>query len=225
MKKYFATILVVSTVLLSYGQINFRTGDPQFERELNVLNAKAKTDLEAFKQTIVKQHEIGIQQVENVLSKVSEPVEALLAFRLATITKTPINQVITTYSVNRDKGWGKMAQEMGIKPGSPEFHALKNGKKQGLSGGFTIGKDQSIVQYNKKHPSKPIKINGHGNPKHVVKNQVKSDKGNPQKNSSHGNPGSKGNGNVSHGNSGNKGNGNASHGNSKSGGSNGKGRK
>lgn len=35
--------------------------------------------------------------------------------------------VYQVYQPNRKKGWGVIAKELGIKPGSPEFHALKRG--------------------------------------------------------------------------------------------------
>jgi hypothetical protein len=31
------------------------------------------------------------------------------------------------YKQSKGKGWGVIAKELGIKPGSPEFHALKRG--------------------------------------------------------------------------------------------------
>jgi hypothetical protein len=35
--------------------------------------------------------------------------------------------VVDVYKKNRGKGWGVIAKSLGIKPGSPEFHALKRG--------------------------------------------------------------------------------------------------
>ena len=35
--------------------------------------------------------------------------------------------VKNTYQAHKGKGWGVIAKELGIKPGSREFHALKNG--------------------------------------------------------------------------------------------------
>lgn len=130
MKKYIAALVVVSTTIFSsIAQIDFRTGSPEFEKELNTLNKEAKGDLTSFKRTLEEQHHVGIQQIDNILSKVTEPVEALLALRIHSITEAPIDRVMQSYSANKNKGWGKIAQDLGIKPGSPEFHALKNGSK------------------------------------------------------------------------------------------------
>jgi hypothetical protein len=35
--------------------------------------------------------------------------------------------VMATYESHKGKGWGVIAKELGIKPGSAEFHALKRG--------------------------------------------------------------------------------------------------
>jgi hypothetical protein len=49
-----------------------------------------------------------------------------LILELAKILKKPVDDVFTVYKSNRGKGWGAISKELGIKPGSPEFHALKN---------------------------------------------------------------------------------------------------
>ena len=35
--------------------------------------------------------------------------------------------VLSKYRVKKSKGWGALAKSLGIKPGSREFHALKQG--------------------------------------------------------------------------------------------------
>lgn len=216
MKKYIATLVVAAATLTSYAQINFRTGSPELEKELNTINKDAKGDIGGFKQQLEELHHVGIRQIDGLLAKVKEPAEALLALRIHSITNTPLDRIMQSYSTNRDQGWGKIAKDMGIKPGSPEFHALKNGKKSGLSGGFTIGKDQSVIKYNKKHPDSPIRIDLPGYPIGVSKSNGNgnSGKGKPQGNSANGKQGG-GNGNASHGNSNAKGGGNVIQGNTK----------
>ena len=43
------------------------------------------------------------------------------------MTGLHFDQVFKIYNANKGKGWGVIAKELGIKPGSPEFHALKQG--------------------------------------------------------------------------------------------------
>jgi hypothetical protein len=39
----------------------------------------------------------------------------------------PPEYVAERYKSGKGKGWGALAKSLGIKPGSKEFHALKNG--------------------------------------------------------------------------------------------------
>jgi hypothetical protein len=50
-----------------------------------------------------------------------------MVFQLGRMSNKPPDTVLHTYQTSRDKGWGAIAKELGIKPGSPEFHALKSG--------------------------------------------------------------------------------------------------
>ncbi len=51
----------------------------------------------------------------------------LQCFQLGYMTRTPYEKVVQVYQGDRGKGWGVIAKSLGIKPGSPEFHALKRG--------------------------------------------------------------------------------------------------
>jgi hypothetical protein len=48
-----------------------------------------------------------------------------------------LDELLTVYSKHKSNGWGVIAKQLGIKPGSAEFHQLKNrartnqGKGQG----------------------------------------------------------------------------------------------
>jgi len=49
-----------------------------------------------------------------------------LTLEIAKITKKSVNQVVEAYQNNREKGWGTIAKELGIVPGSDEFNQLKD---------------------------------------------------------------------------------------------------
>jgi hypothetical protein len=49
-----------------------------------------------------------------------------MALETSRITKKPIDEVIVVYQANKEKGWGAIAKELGIKPGSAEFKAMKS---------------------------------------------------------------------------------------------------
>ncbi|MEY3235969.1 MAG: hypothetical protein RI883_70 [Bacteroidota bacterium] len=133
MKILFTTLLIVSS-FATIGQISFKTGDATLETELNVVNKDALADLATFKKNLSIDFGVTMEKVETLLKSMI-PAEALLAVKIASITKQPVEKVIESYKVNKDKGWGAIAKDMGIKPGSPEFHALKGNKSKGANSG------------------------------------------------------------------------------------------
>ena len=50
-----------------------------------------------------------------------------MACSIASIIGRPCRYVVDAYDRDRGQGWGNIAKQMGIKPGSPEFHRLKQG--------------------------------------------------------------------------------------------------
>ena len=53
--------------------------------------------------------------------------DAFMIFQLGQISGRAPERVLEVYRNSRSKGWGNMAKRLGIKPGSAEFNALKNG--------------------------------------------------------------------------------------------------
>lgn len=130
-KYYLLALSFVFTTSLSFSQILFKTGDASLEAELNVLNDEAKKDLSSFKSKIVSDCGLTKEKVENLLDKSLEPAEIILSGRIADITGNSVEDVVKSYESNKDKGWGQVAKDLGIKPGSAEFHALKGKSNKG----------------------------------------------------------------------------------------------
>lgn len=144
-------ILVVMLMSsLGFAQINFKTGDASLEAELNVVNTEAKSDLGAFKDKLSVEFGLASTKVDKLLD-IMEPAEILLSGRMKELLGIEIDIVVDSYQKNRDKGWGAIAKDLGIKPGSPEFHALKGKSKNpnsmnkgnGNSNGKGKGKSKS----------------------------------------------------------------------------------
>lgn len=68
------------------------------------------------------------ERVEYYYKQVDKPADVYMIFRLSEVTKRPPEQVFEVYKKNRGKGWGVIAMELGVKPGSNEFHLLKEDK-------------------------------------------------------------------------------------------------
>jgi hypothetical protein len=58
---------------------------------------------------------------------IREPADAFMVFQLGHMTGYSPERVMGVYESHRGKGWGVIAKQLGIRPGSPEFHALKRG--------------------------------------------------------------------------------------------------
>lgn len=131
-------------------QINFNTGNPEMDKQLNDINNSAILDLSSFKTDLLNKFKtVGMDQLNKIISKVSAPAEALMVLEIQQITKKPLDTVLTSYDKNKSKGWGAIAKDLGIKPGSAEFHQLKanmskdkpgNGNKDNQGNGKGKGK-------------------------------------------------------------------------------------
>ena len=94
---------------------------------LHSVNVQARADLPGFHAKVSAQFGVSVPQVEAVLAMVATPADAFMVFQLGQMVHRPPETVVQTYQAHRGKGWGVIAKALGIKPGSREFHALKNG--------------------------------------------------------------------------------------------------
>lgn len=117
---------------------------------LNNLNVRAEADSSGFRVQLATRFRVGDATVKAVIGNVAEPSDAYMIFRLGELSHRPVNEVMKVYRTNRHRGWGVMAKELGIKPGSREFHALKRGEDLGGGG------------QGRKHFSEHGNGNGHG---------------------------------------------------------------
>lgn len=90
-------------------------------------NIQAQADPSGFRAKISARFSIGDTQITTILSNFPEPADAYVALRLGEMSGRSIDVVTERYQKNRGRGWGALAKSLGIKPGSPEFHALKRG--------------------------------------------------------------------------------------------------
>ena len=112
---------------------------------LNRVNVQARADLPGFSLKVSAQFGVPVPQVEAVLGRVATPADAFMVFQLGQMAHRPPEAVVKTYQAHKTKGWGVIAKELGIKPGSREFHALKSGdlafgEAEATDGGKSKGK-------------------------------------------------------------------------------------
>jgi len=106
--------------------ISFGFGDPAFEASLNDIGASAKVDLSGFSAEVSLQWGLPASQIQISLTQGLAPSEVYLAAGLASVSGKPMSVVVDAYKKNKGKGWGFIAKELGVKPGSKEFKALKD---------------------------------------------------------------------------------------------------
>ena len=99
-------------------------GDFDWMQDFNI---RAEADPSGFRARLAARFNIGGTQITAVLSNVERPADAYMVLRLGEISAKPTDYVIEKYKTGKGKGWGALAQSLGIKPGSKEFHALKRG--------------------------------------------------------------------------------------------------
>ncbi len=127
---------------------------------LKNLSVEARMDRDGFAARVATQFKVGQVDVRAVLSTVKDPADAFMVFQLGQLSRQPHDRVLAVYKAHHGKGgWGAMAKELGIKPGSPAFHALKRGDFR-LEGGAAHGGKGA-----KSHDDHPGKGKGRGHKK------------------------------------------------------------
>lgn len=94
---------------------------------LKEIDISAKADPSGYALKLATRFKIGDVEVKTVLSQVNNYSDAYMVLRLGELAHTNTNTVIQHYNTSKNKGWGVLAKQLGIKPGSREFHALKRG--------------------------------------------------------------------------------------------------
>jgi hypothetical protein len=102
------------------------TGDKDLDVVLSNLNVEAGVHVDAFVSELSISYAIPKVQVEDLVYTRRVPFgDVFVSVWLASSLKKPLSVVVKEYDMNKDKGWGVMAKNLGIKPGSDAFHSLK----------------------------------------------------------------------------------------------------
>ncbi|MFP4038981.1 MAG: hypothetical protein ACLFS7_00445 [Desulfosudaceae bacterium] len=137
--KTMATLLSLVVFFITASAVCAQAGLDDF---MFSLNSQAKADIGDFSLKLSSRFGVPLEEVKATIKKVDAPADAFMCFQLSSMTGTPFDKTFQAYQRNKNKGWGAIARELGIKPGSAKFHALKNGdlSLDGRSGRKTPGK-------------------------------------------------------------------------------------
>jgi hypothetical protein len=107
---------------------NPRTGDVWVDQTLGDINAYGGRYRESFIDELVRYHGAPRDYVTTLLVEERwAPGDVYYACAIAQIVGRSCRYVAEEWERDHGQGWGALAQRMGIKPGSDEFHRLKNG--------------------------------------------------------------------------------------------------
>ena len=110
---------------------------------LKDMNVKAEADPSGFRARLGARFKINDIEVKAVLDTANKPADAYMILRMGEMSGRSTDYVIKQYKANQGKGWGVIAKSLGIKPGSSEFHALKQGQDLYIDEDKNKGKDKS----------------------------------------------------------------------------------
>lgn len=106
---------------------NPRSGDVWVDTWLGDVNEYGTRYREPFIDEMVRYHGAPRSLVGELLDARWAPGDIYYACAIAQIIGRPCRYVVGEWERDHGEGWGALAQRLGIKPGSSEFHRLKRG--------------------------------------------------------------------------------------------------
>lgn len=119
----FLTMVSVICLFISFSTI-VSAGDFDWLKNLSI---QAQADPSGFKYRLGTRFKIGDTEINAAISNVEDPADAYMLLRLGEMSSKPMDYVIEQYGASKNQGWGVLAKNLGIKPGSEDFQALKLG--------------------------------------------------------------------------------------------------
>jgi hypothetical protein len=104
-----------------------RSGDVWVDNWLGDMNRYGSRYRDPFVDEVVRYYGAPRPLVVDLLDRHWAPGDIYYACAIASVIGRPCRYVVDAYEADRGQGWGVIAKRMGIKPGSPEFHRLKQG--------------------------------------------------------------------------------------------------
>ena len=112
------------------------TGDPTLDAVLDTINLLFNDEPDYYVEQIVYETQAPPVYVrEYIVERRYAPADVYMIGEMAQLSGRSFNDVAKLFDANRNtlagqgegRGWGAVARQLGIKPGSAQFHQLKNG--------------------------------------------------------------------------------------------------
>jgi len=110
------------------------TGDAGWDSAVSKLNADAHSASQQFAPKMDQRYGFNEGVANGFMEKYGLTFgDACIAMKLSVLSNHSLDQVMGAYEFHRERGWGAVAQSLGIAPGSREFHELKNDSRAFLA--------------------------------------------------------------------------------------------
>ena len=103
------------------------TAHADLDLYIHDLDISARADLGNYRAKLGVRFGVSNSELEILFETVETPAEVAVLLWLGEQSQQSVNNVLKIYQHHKSNGWGTMAKSLGIKPGSPTFHALKRG--------------------------------------------------------------------------------------------------
>lgn len=94
---------------------------------LDNLNVQAGADRHGAAINVGSHFGVPLSDVELIMGVTGSLADAFMVLQLGRWTGLSRDRIMGVYGSHKGQGWGAIAKSLGIKPGSAQFHALKNG--------------------------------------------------------------------------------------------------
>lgn len=140
-------ILLILVLLLSIFP-SLVVAEYDFSLMVDGLNVSARSDHSRFNRDVAFEFGISTAKVERLVGTLGSAGDAYLSLKISKLSRRSVSDVVRIRQSSPGVGWGNVAKQMGIKPGSAEFMQLKQkpGKKQKTVGN---GKNKNKSKKNK----------------------------------------------------------------------------
>jgi len=105
----------------------YNTGDPDLDQTLQTLDLDASISFGAFRTNISKRYHISESNIQYLTVEMGMTAgDIYLTMEMVKITQKSLNDVLKAYQDQRRNGWGSIALQLGVQPGSDKFSVLKD---------------------------------------------------------------------------------------------------
>lgn len=145
------TLIILLASLSSYGQIDM--GDAELNTWLTAIVKNAKVNFSGFRHNVIANYGVTNNRYD-YLETFMTVGDIYMAVEITKVSKKSLDDVIASFKANKAKGWGAIAKDFGVTPGSSSFESLKDHAYK-MANGTDRPKPKPVVASKPKPAAKP----------------------------------------------------------------------